>query len=193
MAKYDKIAKECDTMRPEKISSERIFSGKIMNVEKDMVCLENGMEVEREVVRHRPAVCVFAYDKDGYGYLVKQYRYPFDEYTTEVVAGLCGKGESAEESAKRELNEEIDALCDNLVFLGEFYPTPGYCDEKISMFAAKITGFRKGTPDPDEFIEKIRLPLPRLYEMAENGEIKDGKTVALILKAKNLFEKGILC
>ena len=180
-------------MRPEKISSERMFSGKIMNIEKDRVRLENGMEVEREVVRHCPAVCVFAYDGEEYGYLVKQYRYPFDEYITEAVAGLCEEGETAEESARRELNEETDALCENLVSLGEFYPTPGYCDEKIYMFAAKITGFRKGTPDPDEFIEKIKLPLSEIYEMAENGEIKDGKTVAIILKAKNLFEKGILC
>lgn len=180
-------------MRPERINSEEIFNGKIMKITVDEVRLENGMEVEREVVRHCPAVCVFAYDGEGYGYLVKQYRYPFDEYITEVVAGLCEEGEIAEESAKRELNEEIDALCDKLYPLGEFYPTPGYCDEKITMFAAKITGFRKGTPDPDEFIEKIRLPLKEIFEMAENGELKDGKTVAAILKAEKLFEKGILC
>ena len=180
-------------MKPEKISGEVKFDGKIMKMQLDKVKIENGKEVFREVVRHCPAVCVFAYDCDGFGYLVKQYRYPFDEYIIEVVAGLCEVGETAEESAKRELNEEIDALCDDMIFLGEFYPTPGYCDEKISMFAAKITGFKKGTPDDDEFIEKIKLPLEDIYKMADTGEIKDGKTLAIIYKVRRMFEEGTLC
>lgn len=180
-------------MRPEKISGEIKFDGKIIQVRLDKVKIENGKEVFREVVGHRPAVCVFAYDSDGFGYLVKQYRYPFDDYIVEAVAGLCEEGETAEESAKRELNEETDAICEELFFLGEFYPTPGYCDEKISMFAAKITGFQKGTPDDDEFIEKIKMPLKDIYKMADSGEIKDGKTLAIIYKARRMFEEGTLC
>lgn len=180
-------------MKPEKVNSELKFDGKIMKIYLDKVKIENGRTVSREVVRHSEAVCVFAYDAEGFGYLVKQYRYPFDEYIIEIVAGLCEEGETAEESAKRELNEEIDALCDNMVFLGEFYPTPGYCDEKISVFAAKITGFQKGVPDEDEFIEKIKLPLEEIYKMADSGEIKDGKTLMAIYKARKLFEEGKLC
>lgn len=180
-------------MKPEKISSELKFDGRIMKIYLDRVKIENGRTVSREVVRHVPAVCVFAYDSENFGYLVKQYRYPFDEYITEIVAGLCEEDETPEESAKRELNEEIDALCEKMVFLGEFYPTPGYCDEKIYVFAAKITGFKKGTPDEDEFIEKIRLPLSEIYEMADSGEIKDGKTLMTIYKVRRMFEEGKLC
>ena len=180
-------------MLPVKIKSTLKFDGKIMKIYLDKIKIENGKTVMREVVRHSPAVGVFAYDDEGYGYLVKQYRYPFDEYLTEVVAGLCEEGEKPEESARRELNEEIDALCDRMDYLGEFYPTPGYCDEKIYVFAAKITGFQKGIPDEDEFIEKIRLPLQEIYSMADRGEICDGKTLMTIYKVRYLFNKGKLC
>ena len=91
-------------MLPVKIESTLKFDGKIMKIYLDKIKIENGKTVMREVVRHSPAVCVFAYDDEGYGYLVKQYRYPFDEYLTEVVAGLCEEGEKPEESARRELN-----------------------------------------------------------------------------------------
>lgn len=169
-------------MKPKTISTEKIFEGKIISVQIDDILLENGKPAKREVVRHEAAACIFAYDKEGYGYLVEQYRHAVGEYMVEAVAGLCDEGEEPKETAKRELNEEINALCDNLDYLGEFYPTPGFCDETIHLYSAEITGFKQGTPDEDEFIQIKKLPLEAIYSMIDNNEIKDGKTIAAVLK-----------
>ena len=166
---------------PETIKSETILKGKIITVKIDDVLIENGKTVKREIVEHAKAACIFAYD-DTCGYLVEQYRHPMKAYLLEAVAGLCQTGENPADTAVRELNEEADALCQPPEFLGEFYSSPGFCNEIIYLYAAKITGFQKGTPDDDEFVQLKKYPFKDLYQMLDNGEIKDGKTETVLLK-----------
>ena len=170
---------------PETLKSETVYRGKIVTLTVDDVKIETGKTVKREVVKHANAACIFAYD-DKYGYLVEQYRHPMGGYVLEAVAGLCEEGEQPAQTAVRELNEETNALCDQVEYLGEFYSSPGFCDEIIYLYAAKITGFRQGTPDDDEVINIRKIPLPDIYKMVGRGEIKDGKTLALLLKFKDL-------
>lgn len=168
-------------MTPKTIISEEIYKGRILTLCKDKVQLENGREATREVVRHKKAACIFVYDEE-YAYLAEQYRHPMGGYVLELVAGLCEDGEDPAFTAERELKEEINALCEKPVFLGEYYSSPGFCDEIIYMYAAKITGFEQGTPDEDEFVITKKIPLRKLYGMIDSGEIKDGKTIAAVCK-----------
>ena len=168
-------------MKPQLVSSKTLYDGRIIKLQIDEVRLEDGAICKREVARHAAAVCVFAYDSE-YGYLVSQYRHPVGEYVLEAVAGLCEKGEDPALAAKRELNEETDAICEELEPLGTFYPSPGFTDEVIYLYAARITGYAKGTPDADEHITVKKYPLGELYRMALDGEITDGKTQTVILK-----------
>lgn len=168
-------------MKPRLVSTKCLYDGRIIKLHLDDVMLEDGKTVKREVARHAAAVCVFAYD-DQYGYLVSQYRHPIGEYIIEAVAGLCEEGEDPDLAAKRELNEETDALCEKIEPLGIFYPSPGFTDEVIHLYAAKITGYRKGTPDEDEHITVKKYPLNELKRMALDGTITDGKTVTVLLK-----------
>ena len=80
------------------------------------------------------------------------------------------------------MKEELNALCGEPVFLGEYYSSPGFCDEIIYMYAAKVTGFEKGTQDEDEFVTTRKIPLETFYRMIDTGEIKDGKTIAAVCK-----------
>lgn len=168
-------------MKPQKISTEKVFSGRIVHLDIDTVRLEDGREVKREIVHHADAVCIFAYDGEN-GYLVRQYRHPTGDYLTEAVAGLIDPGETPEEAAVRELNEETDFLCEKLEPLGQVYTSPGFTDEIIWLFAANITGTKKGIPDEDEFIDVLKFPLTQIKTMAEDGTLTDAKTVAVILR-----------
>ncbi len=168
-------------MKPRLVSTECLYDGRIIKLHVDQVQLEDGKIAKREVARHAAAVCVFAYD-DKYGYLVSQYRHPIGKYIEEAVAGLCEKDEDPAEAAKRELNEETNAICECLEPFGTFYPSPGFTDEVIYLYAAKITGYRQGTPDEDEHITVKQYPLSELKRMALDGTITDGKTVTVLLK-----------
>ena len=46
--------------------------------------------------------------------------------------------------------------------------------------------------DDDEFLTPDRIPLAKAYEMVMSGEIKDGKTIAGVLKLKALVDEGRL-
>ncbi len=106
----------------------------------------------------------------------------------------AGKRDSAAEEpllcGKRELKEETGATAKKFIPLGELYPTPGYCGEIIWMFAATGLDFGQTCPDEDEFLEVEKIPLNKAVEMILNGEIKDAKTQAAVLKLKILKENG---
>jgi len=169
-----------------KKSSETIYEGKVITVERDIAILENGAEAVREVVRHPGGVGVVAMDDEGYVYMVRQFRYPFYETTLEIPAGKLDRGgEDTRQAGIRELREETGLVADNVEYLGSFYATPGFCDEKLSIYFA--TGLHQGDTDPDEdeFVECEKYHIDELVEMINRGEIKDAKSVIGILMTKN--------
>ena len=172
-----------------KISSQPIYNGKIITVQKDMAELENGTTAIRELVIHPGGVCIVPINENGEVYLVKQFRYPFGEVLTEVPAGKLEFGEDHYSAGLRELKEEIGAECDKFEYLGVMYPSVAYLTEKINMYLAQGLHFSEQSLDSDEFLDVIKLPLEKAVEMVCSGEIKDGKTIAAILLAAKKLGK----
>ena len=169
-----------------KVSGKTIFNGKIVRLDVDQARLPDGSIATREVVYHPGGVAILALDEQNNVSLVRQFRYPFGKLLLELPAGKLDHG--AEEDpllgAKRELSEETGLEAEEYTYLGHILASPGFCDESLHMYLAR--GLRQGEthPDEDEFLESGRLPLPELVEQVMRGEIKDAKTVALVLKAK---------
>ena len=173
------------------LTKKYIFKGKVINLRRDTALLPNNATAIREVVEHNGGVCVAALTDDNEVLFVKQFRYPYMEEILEIPAG---KRDSLNEDpllcGKRELKEETGATAKRFIPLGELYPTPGYCGEIIWMFAATDLDFGDQDPDDDEFLEVKKIPLEKAVEMILNGEIKDAKTQAAILKLKLLKDSG---
>ncbi|MBR5451899.1 MAG: NUDIX hydrolase [Clostridia bacterium] len=175
------------------INSEIIYDGKIIKVIKDTVTLPDGNTAIREVVEHPGGVCVLPIDSNRDVLLVEQFRYPYKEPTLEIPAGKRNsKTEEPLECGMRELSEETGAEAEKFTFLGELYPTPGYCGEIIYMYLATGLKFGKMHTDEDEFLNLKRIPFSKAIDLVMNGEIKDSKTQVAILKAKILLDKGEL-
>ncbi len=169
-------------------TSEDIFDGNILHVKHDTVILPNGDIGDREVIRHRGAVCVIPVLADNKVIVERQYRYPIARVMTEIPAGKLEKGDTDRlEAAKRELKEETGYEAEEWIELGTYLPAAAYCDENISMYMAR--NLTKGTRnlDADEFLDVYEVPLSELEEMVMKGEIMDGKTQIAILKAANLL------
>lgn len=172
------------------ISSETVYDGKIIRVEKDRVRLPNGKEALREVVRHQGGVCVCAVDGDLNLFFVRQYRYPFAGEMLELPAGkLDVAGEDAYDGALRELREETGIVAADMMPLGEIYSSVGFCDEAIHMYLAVNIRQEEQCLDEDEFIHVEKIPLGRAVEMCLKGELRDAKTVACVLKAYIILEQ----
>lgn len=177
-----------EKLREIKLESETIFNGKIVKLTKDKVKCPNGRESTREVINHCGAACVVAVN-NGKIIMEKQYRYPFDEVLIEVPAGKLDKGEEIKECARRELEEETGYHANKLTYMGVFYPTVAYSNEAIHMFIAEDLVKTKTNWDIDENIIIYEDTIEHLLEQIKNDEIKDGKTIAALLKYNLLRNK----
>jgi len=170
-------------------TSEVMFDGKIFKALRYDVSLPDGTIEKREVVRHNGGSSIIPVDDDGNVYMVRQYRVSVGEILLEIPAGKVEIGEDSEECAKRELEEETGLIAEEIKLLTSFYPTPGYCSEKIHIFMA--TGLTQGKPNRDdkEFLHVVKYPLAELVRMVENGSITDSKTALAIMLADNVINK----
>ena len=170
--------------------SQEIYDGVIVHLYKDTVQLPNGNPATREVIRHIGAVAVVPVTDDGNVIVERQFRYPLHEVITEIPAGkLDSAAEDRLSAAQRELREETGYTADNWQELGDFHPTPAYCDENITLYLA--TGLHLGQRelDEDEFLNVVAVPLEELVADIMAGRITDGKTQTAILKAYYLLKK----
>lgn len=172
------------------LDRQEIFEGRVFHVVKDKVELENGHTSYREVVYHHGGACIAALTDEDEIYMVRQFRYAFMEELWELPAGKLELNEDPFEAAKRELSEECGLSADHYTDLGVFYPTVGYCSEKIYTWAA--TGLHDGEMhlDPGEFLTPVKVPFQKALDMVLSGEIKDGKTINAILKIQVMRSMG---
>ena len=181
---------EFQDLKEVQTGSQEIYDGVIVHLYKDTVQLPNGNPATREVIRHIGAVAVVPVTDDGNVIVERQFRYPLHEVITEIPAGkLDSAAEDRLSAAQRELREETGYTADNWQELGDFHPTPAYCDEKITLYLA--TGLHLGERelDEDEFLNVVAVPLEELVADIMAGRITDGKTQTAILKAYYLLKK----
>jgi ADP-ribose pyrophosphatase len=164
------------------LGHEEIYTGRIFNVVRDRVRLPSGVEATLEVVRHPGSVVLLPMPDPAHVVLVKQYRYAVDRWVWELAAGSLEPGEDPADGAARECEEETGLAAGDVEFLGAFYPTPGYCDEKMNYFKltrlAPPEGRPAARPDDDEDIRTRSFGLDEVRRMIRDGEIIDLKTVA---------------
>jgi len=174
--------------QPGKISSRRVYSGRIVNLDVDTVRFPGGSTGELEMVRHSGASAVVPFLSDPHGddpqlLLIRQYRYAANGYLYEIPAGRLEPGEDPAECARRELREETGCTAETFDFLTTIYTTPGFTDERIHLYMA--TGLERGATahEADEFMTVETVTLSAALQLIQEGKINDGKTVVGILFA----------
>jgi ADP-ribose pyrophosphatase len=171
---------------PEVLSSEEVFRGRIFQVAVDTV-REDGQTYTREVVRHGGSASILAVYEDMTVALVRQYRHPPARHLLELPAGKLEAGETPEACAARELEEELGVVAGRMEPLSEFFPTPGFCAEKLWVFLATELRATTQRLEEDELVEAVRMPFARALEMIASREIEDAKTIIGLLLAAPRF------
>lgn len=165
----------------QRISSRRVYSGRVVKLDVDSVRLPNGGDTMREVVRHPGAAVMLARHDDGVVF-VRQFRYAAGETLFELPAGTLEPGEEPLSCARRELAEETGWCAAQWRELGSFFTTPGFTDELIhAFFATGLSHDEEGAAqDDDEVCETVILAMEELRAMLLSGEIRDAKTLATL-------------
>ena len=177
-----------ETVAPGRIKSTRVYSGRIVSLDVDVVRYPDGSTGELEMLRHPGASAIVPFLSDPGAddpqiLLIRQYRYAAGGYMLEVPAGRLDAGEAPKDCAERELKEETGCTADRIEYLTTIYTTPGFTDEKIHLFMA--TGLTAGETkhEVDEFLDPQPMSLSQALEKIRTGEIQDGKTVIALLFA----------
>jgi len=173
-------------MKPEIISTESLYKGKIFDVSLDKI-REGEIEYKREIVSHHGSAVIVPVFDDKTVALVKQYRHAAEKYLWEIPAGSLAKGESPKTGARRELEEEIGVTAGKLEKLSEFYVSPGFLSEKMFVFLATDLTETAQNLEADELIEVEKFTFEQAFEMIRSNKIEDAKTiVGLILAGAKL-------
>lgn len=177
-----------EALREKFLSSEAIYPGKIIRVEKWQVELPNGETAMREIVRHNGASAIVPVDDQGMVTLVRQHRVAIGQCTWEIPAGkLDSPSEDPFAAAKRELEEETGLQAAEWRKLTSIYTTPGFCNEQIAIYLATGLSQRNAHPDEDEFLGLTKMPLSEAVSLCMSGEFRDSKTVIGLLMAQQVL------
>lgn len=172
------------------LSSEVLLQGIVFRVDRQEVRLADGSHSRRDIVRHAGGVGVLARTPRNTWLLVRQFRKALDREILEIVAGMREPGESAEQSARRELEEETGYRANTLTPLGQSFASPGYTDEIVTLFYAETEPAPGASRlDSDERVLVEELPHADMHRLIAENHICDSKTVVAWFLAR---EKGLL-
>jgi ADP-ribose diphosphatase len=173
-------------MSHELIKREYVHRGRILDLSRSRFMSEAKGEVEIEIVHHNGGAGTLPLFEDGTIALVKQWRYPLGRYSLEIAAGRIEPGDTPEETAARELEEELGYRASELRKIGEFFVAPGYCEERLYVYVATGLEPSRQKLDEDEEIEVVRMPFAEAVRRVHSGEIDDAKSIITILLADSL-------
>lgn len=159
-------------------SSKQVYDCGLFRVTEDVaVDPKTKFTIKRSVVRHIGSAVMMAVDDKKRVLLVRQYRLPAEKRMWELPAGRLDPGEKPLDAAKRELKEETGYTAKKWTKMVSYFASPGYVQERMTLFLAEKLTAGDATPMDDEQIEARWFKKKELAELIAEGKIEDGKTI----------------
>ncbi len=166
------------------VSSKKLIDTPIFSVSHDVAVDPEGFEIQRAIIHHAGSAVIMPVDEKNRILLVRQYRLPARDYLWELPAGRLDQGETPLQAAKRELKEETGLKAKTMTKLASFFVSPGFLEEKMTVFVAEGLTQGEAAWMDDERIEMQWVPARELDKMIKDGKIKDAKTIVGFLMWK---------
>jgi 8-oxo-dGTP pyrophosphatase MutT (NUDIX family) len=179
------------------LGDREVHQGHVWRVVVADFAAPDGSTFERDIVRSPGAVAAvpLVFDAEGNASIVllRQYRPPYERELIEIPAGMRDvEGEPTEETARRELVEEVGIVASSLELLAELLPSPGLTDSVTTIYLASgCEPAERSLHGPEEeHSEVLHVPLVEAVAMVERGEIADAKSVVGILLTDRRVRAG---
>jgi ADP-ribose pyrophosphatase len=165
-----------DQLREKTLKTELVFSGKFLHIWRDDVELPDGQRSFREYIKHPGAALIVPVRENGDLVMIRQYRHAVGQVFLEFPAGKADRGETTDQTARRELREEVGYQAGQLEKLTRIHPVIGYSNEFIDLYVARNLQATATARDADELLEIVEMPFAELMERIWKGEVSDVKT-----------------
>ncbi|HUE42838.1 MAG TPA: NUDIX hydrolase [Candidatus Sulfotelmatobacter sp.] len=179
--KAKKAAKKSGGAQGKVISSKVVYQGPVFSVRRDVVSEPSGVKAARDVISHSGSVVVMPVLSDGRIVLIRQYRHAAGQYLWELVAGRIDPGEKIKQAAARELVEETGLRAKKMRLFLDFWPSPGFLEERMFVLLAEGVTQGEAEPEQDERIEAQAFGQRELEKMLRTGVLRDAKTISSLL------------
>lgn len=169
------------------LKSDILFKGKVFDLKVDEIEYDStGNKGRREVALHPGGAVVIAITDENKIIMVRQFRYPFQQWVLELPAGKLDEGENPQLCASRELTEETGYRAEKITKLGHIYTTPGFCNEILHIYLAEnlIPG-EHAREEGEEGMEVFEFTIEEIKNMIRKGEIVDAKSISGIMMYLN--------
>jgi ADP-ribose pyrophosphatase len=177
-----------DTKFETTVRRESLYQGNYLHLERFHVVLPDGRATTREIVRVSEAVAVLPLDEHGFVHLVRQRRPAIEETILEVPAGIIDPGETPENAAIRECEEETGFRPTRLTKLIRYAHAEGYSTGFTTLYLG--TELEEGGPlrlDSTEFLENVPMLLGELLALVHENQIIDSKTILCAFLTERLL------
>ena len=164
-----------------KLSERLTCKGNVLDYYECEMSMPDGSTANWDLLHHPGGAAVLPIDDEDNAILVRQYRLGVDKELLEIPAGKAEPGEDHLTTIKREMEEEIGYVSDDVTLLFDIAPVPAYSAEVTSIYLAKNLKKTQVNRDPDEFLQIEKHHINDVIKMINNGEIIDGKTIAAVM------------
>ncbi len=164
------------------MEQQRIYSGRVINLNLESAVLPNGVTTTLEIAHHPGGAAILAVDSQQRVCLIRQYRHAVGGWLWELPAGKIDHREPPIETARRELQEEAGLTAQDWMLFGSMVSSPGFCDEVIHLFLAQSLRSVPSSLDAHEVLEVHWRTRPELEAMIKSGELRDAKTLIAIFR-----------
>jgi 8-oxo-dGTP pyrophosphatase MutT (NUDIX family) len=135
---------------------------------------------------------VLPIEPDGSVHLVGQWRFPLGRYSWEMPEGGADPGEDPLECAKRELAEETGLTAGRYERMLEMDLSNSLTDERAVIYLAFDLISGEAKPEATEVLRRRRAHFLDVLDRVAAGRIRDGLTVAAVLRAHHMAVTGLL-
>ena len=175
------------------LESKTRFENDICRLREDAVQLEGGKKIDYAYFERDEAVIIVPVTVAGEIVMLRQYRYPVDEWCLEVPAGGTHDSceASLEEVVRKELREEVGGTAKSLRYVDFFFSSNSMTDEKCHVYLAEgVELSKKQKTEATEAIEIELVPIDKAFELARSGAVKTGPCALALLMCEPLLRKS---
>lgn len=173
------------------LNSKILYSGQRFTVKELQIELEPGKIVHWEVVdKGSNSVAMVPVDNQGNVYLVEEYFAATNERALSLPKGMVEPGETNEDAALRELQEEI-GMKGTPLYLVTMSVSPGYLTQKTILFLVTNLEQSKLEKEEEQYQETVKIPLSEAIQMIRRGEITEARTIGGITLSATILGSQI--